>query len=653
MFDAYKRFFHFAGAQKSTWYKGMAFEFVRSIFEAFQFFALLVVFRALVENKMSGATAALAFGIMAVSVAGAALFWYLAHNSEGHANYQMCAEKRIHIGERMKYMPMGYFNAQSLGSLTAAATSTMDDLESMSFAVIARTMVGMIRTAIFSLAIFFFDWRIGAVFLLGMLLFLLVNARLLKKSRQLSPGRLAAQTKLVDAVLEYIQGMSVVRAFHGERAAKQTLNDTIIETERQNFKLERKRIPYNVLEQIVLRATSMVAILLSVWLFLMGSMSLFTCLMMVISAFLVYSELESAGEMFFMLPMIDASIDRVEAIDRAPKMDAGGSVQTPKTFDIKFDHVSFSYGARRIIDDVSFTIPERTTTAIVGPSGSGKTTLTSLMARFWDVDQGAVRIGGIDVRDYALDSLMENISMVFQNVYLFNDTIENNIKFGKPQATHEEVVAAAKAACCNDFISELPDGYQTVIGEGGATLINDKALIERAEIIREKGTNRSQFFRGQVDKYTWRDIGSSYLMSDLQAAYLWAQLEAAERINQQRLALWQNYYDALAPLAKNGRIELPSIPDGCVQNAHMFYIKLRDIDDRSALINFLKEAEIMAVFHYIPLHGCPAGERFGEFHGEDRYTTKESERLLRLPLFYNLSPVNQRTVIATLLNYFS
>lgn len=470
MFDAYKRFFHFAGAHKSTWYKGMAFEFVRSIFEAFQFLALLVVFRALVENKMSGATAALAFGIMAVSVAGAALFWYLAHNSEGHANYQMCAEKRIHIGERMKYMPMGYFNAQSLGSLTAAATSTMDDLESMSFAVIARTMVGMIRTAIFSLAIFFFDWRIGVVFLLGMLLFLWVNARLLKKSRQLSPGRLAAQTKLVDAVLEYIQGMSVVRAFHGERAAKQTLNNTIIETERQNFKLERKRIPYNVLEQIVLRATSMVAILLSVWLFLMGSMSLFTCLMMVISAFLVYSELESAGEMFFMLPMIDASIDRVEAIDRAPKMDAGGSVQTPKTFDIKFDHVSFSYGARRIIDDVSFTIPERTTTAIVGPSGSGKTTLTSLMARFWDVDQGTVRVGGIDVRDYALDSLMANISMVFQNVYLFNDTIENNIKFGKPQATHEEVVAAAKAACCNDFIAELPDGYQTVIGEGGATL---------------------------------------------------------------------------------------------------------------------------------------------------------------------------------------
>ena len=448
----------------------MAFELLRSIFEALQFVALLVVLRALVEQNMTGTTAWTALGIMAISVAGAALCWYLAHNSEGHANYRMCGEKRIHIGERMKYMPMGYFNAQSLGSLTAAATSTMADLESMSFAVIARTVVGMIRTTIFSLAIMCFDWRIGLVFFVGMLLFLWVNSRLLKKSRELSPGRLTAQTKLVDAVLEYIQGMSVVRAFHGDKAAKQTLNNTIKETENQNFKLERKRIPYNVLEQVVLRVTSVLAILLSIWLFLQGNMSLFTCLMMVVSAFLVYSELESAGEMFFMLPMIDTSIDRVEEIDRAPRMDEGGSVQVPKSHDISFEHVDFSYGDRKIIDDVSFTIPEGTTTAIVGPSGSGKTTLTSLMARFWDVNKGSVKLGGIDVKDYSLDSLMSNFSMVFQNVYLFNDSIENNIKFGKPAASHEEVVAAAKAARCHDFIMALPDGYDTVIGEGGATI---------------------------------------------------------------------------------------------------------------------------------------------------------------------------------------
>ena len=192
----------------------------------------------------------------------------------------------------------------------------------------------------------------------------------------------------------------------------------------------------------------------------------------------------------------------------------------------------------------------------------------------------------------------------------------------------------------------------TAGGEGGATLINDPALIERAEIIREKGTNRSQFFRGLVDKYTWRDIGSSYLMSDLQAAYLWAQLEAAEKINQRRLQLWQNYYDAFLPLAKKGKVELPSVPDDCQQNAHMFYLKLNDIEQRSAFISYLKEAEIMAVFHYIPLHECPAGERFGHFAGENNFTTKESERLARLPLFYNMSDVNQRTVINTILSFF-
>ncbi|GKX57289.1 dTDP-4-amino-4,6-dideoxygalactose transaminase [Leminorella grimontii] len=193
----------------------------------------------------------------------------------------------------------------------------------------------------------------------------------------------------------------------------------------------------------------------------------------------------------------------------------------------------------------------------------------------------------------------------------------------------------------------------TAGGEGGATLINDPTLIERAEIIREKGTNRSQFFRGQVDKYTWRDIGSSYLMADLQAAYLWAQLEAAQEINHRRLALWNNYYSAFKGLADKGRIVLPTIPADCVHNAHMFYIKLNDVEDRTRFISYLKEAEIMAVFHYIPLHACPAGEKFGEFHGEDRYTTKESDRLVRLPMFYNMTDVTQRTVINTILSYFA
>lgn len=190
-------------------------------------------------------------------------------------------------------------------------------------------------------------------------------------------------------------------------------------------------------------------------------------------------------------------------------------------------------------------------------------------------------------------------------------------------------------------------------GEGGATLINDATLIERAEIIREKGTNRSQFFRGQVDKYTWRDLGSSYLLSDLQAAYLWAQLEEADKINLRRLTIWEGYRQALTHLAESGRISLPSIPETCQQNAHMFYIKLRDIEERSAFIDHMKQQDILTVFHYIPLHECPAGEKFGVFHGENRFTTSESERLVRLPLFYNMTEETHQTIIQAILRFFA
>lgn len=190
------------------------------------------------------------------------------------------------------------------------------------------------------------------------------------------------------------------------------------------------------------------------------------------------------------------------------------------------------------------------------------------------------------------------------------------------------------------------------MGEGGCLLIRDEGMIERAEIIREKGTNRSKFLRGQIDKYTWIDAGSSYLPSDMNAAYLYAQLEVADEINDFRLAVWNRYYEALKPLAEAGKIQLPIIPNHCTHNAHMFYIKAADIEERSALISHLKARDIMAVFHYIPLHNSPAGKRFGRFSGEDRYTTRESERLLRLPLYYGLSNDDIDTVCETIKEFY-
>ena len=190
------------------------------------------------------------------------------------------------------------------------------------------------------------------------------------------------------------------------------------------------------------------------------------------------------------------------------------------------------------------------------------------------------------------------------------------------------------------------------MGEGGALLIKDKANILRAEIVREKGTNRSQFFRGEIDKYTWMDAGSSYLPSELNAAYLWAQLEDAQKIYDDRMRSWNLYYEQLKPLADEGRIELPVIPEGCVHNAHMFYIKTRDLKERTDLIFYLKGKQINSVFHYIPLHSSPAGKKLGVFHGEDKYTTRESERLLRLPMYYGLGKENIECVTESIKNFY-
>ena len=191
------------------------------------------------------------------------------------------------------------------------------------------------------------------------------------------------------------------------------------------------------------------------------------------------------------------------------------------------------------------------------------------------------------------------------------------------------------------------------MGEGGALLIKDKSFIEKAEVIREKGTNRSKFFRGQIDKYSWVDVGSSYLPSELNVAYLYAQLEEAEKINDDRLKTWNIYYEGLKDLAKKGKIQLPYIPKECEHNAHMFYIKCKDLKERSGLIKFLKDNKILAVFHYIPLHSAKAGLKFGKFHGEDRYTTKESERLLRLPLYYGLEEEKVRSVVDKVKEFYS
>ena len=470
MIGVFKKIWDFAGTEQKNIRNSILSGFVNAMFHAMQLWALFVVLSALVEGSKSKETVFAALGIMLLSIAGKIVTQYVSQLQRTHAGYFMVAEKRVYIGDKLKVVPMGFFNQNSLGQLTAVATTTLSDVENAAPVVLVTSLGGFLNSLVFSLTIFLFDWRIGLIVAAGVVLFLYVVSLMEKRSRADIPKRQAAQATLVEKVLETIQGMSVVKAFDLDDAKGKKVNQAIDESCEKNSVLERAVNPYVAAQQIILNLCSAAILFASISFYLDGTLSLVYCLMMMVSSFMVFEQLKTAGSSMANLRITESSINRANEIDSVPVMDDHGRKIVPETHDIELESVDFSYETRPVLQDVSLRIPDKTTTAIVGPSGSGKTTLCNLIARFWDVNGGRVSIGGHDVKDYTLDSLMANISMVFQNVYLFNDTIENNIKFGKPNATHDEVVAAAKKACCDDFIDALPDGYNTVVGEGGATL---------------------------------------------------------------------------------------------------------------------------------------------------------------------------------------
>ena len=471
MFGIIKKIFRFSGTKRNVLTRAIVIAFIGAVFTAIQFGALMYAAEAVLSSQHS-VNMGLLIGVLVISVIGRMICFYYSANDETETGYFMVAEKRIHIGDRLRYIPMGYFNDNSLGNITAVVTTTLSDVENNAARCLVIIIGGFLNTFALTLGILAIQWRIGLIALAGIIVYLIATELSTRASASTGPKRQAAQENLVEAVLEYIQGMSVVKSYGLEKDNNQAVLKNVRESCNKALALTKTVAPWMAVRQLVIRAFSVLILIASLVFYRDGSMSLSMCILMLIVSFMIYQELEGAGNMSDNLQMLAASMDTADEIDKTPVMDIDGQDLTAKDAEVVFDDVSFAYSedARKILDHVSFTIPSKTTTAVVGPSGGGKTTMCSLIARFWDVNGGKITIGGTDVKDYKLDSLMKNISMVFQNVYLFQDTIENNIKFGKPDATHEEVVKAAKAACCHDFIEALPDGYQTVIGEGGGTL---------------------------------------------------------------------------------------------------------------------------------------------------------------------------------------
>ena len=471
MFGVLKKFFLFSGKENSRKFKrSIAISLIDALASALKIPAIMCVLMGVIEGKDFGKYILGSIAIMAVSIIVGILCKMSSTMLQTEGGYTTAAFKRIEMAEHLRYVPMGYFNSNSIGEIASVTTNTMENLGDVATRVVMLTTQGLLETSMIILMILLCDWRIALVSLVGVAIFLVINTVMQNAGKQASSAKVDCDTELINQIMEYIQGISEVKSYNLIGKQTKRLNAANEACVRANVKMELVYVPYHFLQSIVTKLTGVAIIGLSAYFYINGSMSVLYAVGMSIAAFMLYGGLETMGTFSSLIHVGSVCVDKANAVLGLDTMDIDGKELNPENHDIEVKNIEFSYDKRKIIDGISLSIPEKTTTAIVGPSGGGKTTLCNLIARFWDVDSGEITLGGTNVKDYSMNSLMNNFSFVFQNVYLFADTIENNIKFGRPEATHEEVVEAAKKACCHDFISKLPDGYNTVIGEGGATL---------------------------------------------------------------------------------------------------------------------------------------------------------------------------------------
>ncbi len=471
MFRTLKMYFDFANkVNRTKLLTAMLLGVLKAMFAMIKIPAIATIIQGILDNNMSPATIWTSFGIMCVSVAGQVIVGLKTTMLQTEAGYNTCSGKRIEIAEHLRYLPMGFFNANSLGRITNITTNTMEQLADVATLVVMITTQGLVTTAVIFVFLAAFDIRIALILLAGILVFSFFNTMMQRATRPAAPRVAKAGEMLVSAVIEYIQGIAEVKNFNLTEKTARKLEDAITEKQAADTKMEFTVIPYMFLQGLATKLTGVLMCLVSVYFYLTGSMPLLYTIIMTISSFMIYESLDMMGGFSALMRNVNIIVDKANEVLDIPPMDIDGADIASGSMDIELKDISFAYEDKKIIDGVSVKIPANTTTAIVGPSGGGKTTLTNLMARFWDVGSGEVLLGGRNVKDYSFDSLMKNFSFVFQRVYLFEDTIANNIRFGEPDAPMEKVIEAAQKARCHDFIMSLPEGYDTIIGEGGASL---------------------------------------------------------------------------------------------------------------------------------------------------------------------------------------
>ena len=475
MFHAVKRLIAWTGPYRRRLYLGFVYSFFYNLFTALPVLGAVYGLNLILADRQGRFTlttngAFYMLGFMLLTVAGRFWFGYLRAVAQESIGYELAAKQRIAIGEVLKRVSLGFFNRQDTGEITAAVTTDLSFMELFAMKMIDLTVNGYISALAILVCLLFYNETVVLIALAGLLGSAWSLQLLGSKSKANAPVHLAAQSRLAAAVIEYVRGMAVVKAFKQAGAAREGIRAACRSSKTINTKIEKNYVPYNCLHLFCLKTATVAIMLAAALLTLQGDMTVPTFLLVAIFSFSIFDPVRPLNEGTHILETLDQTLDKQRSITTAEYIDKDGRDMALPAYDIEFRNVTFAYEARPVLRAVSFRIPANTTTAIVGPSGGGKSTICSLIARFYDVQQGSVLIGGVNVKDLTCDSLMKHISMVFQKVYLFHDTVLNNIRFGKPTASWEEVTAAARQACCHEFISKLPQGYETVIGEGGSTL---------------------------------------------------------------------------------------------------------------------------------------------------------------------------------------
>ena len=470
MISVFKKIWFFSGKERNNLTRSIVATFFHAAFNAFQFVAIYYMLKCLFKQNVVQKDIIIVLVVLIISLIGKIITQNVSQMNQTHAGYFMAANKRIELGEKIKRVPMGFFNNFSLGKLTTLATTNLTQIESWIPVLLVNVLGGFLNTFIFVLSIFIINFEIGFVALIGMIVFLFVTFLMEKRSRQNAADMSNIQTRLTKNVLSTIQGMQVIKSYNLSGENNKSLNDAIDDSYKTTLSLEKMIIPYTITQGIVIGMTIVVMLLFCIKLNLSRNLSIADTVVLMIASFTIFDGLIGAGSNMAILRIAENAIDSYEYVNHMPDINEGNISSLIQNHNIDIKNIGFSYDNRRVLDNVTCIIKENEMTAIVGISGSGKTTLCNLIARFWDVNEGEIKIGGNNIKDYTVENLMDNISMVFQSVYLFEDTIENNIKFGNQNATREEVVNAAKKAQCHDFIISLPQGYNTSIGEGGASV---------------------------------------------------------------------------------------------------------------------------------------------------------------------------------------